>query len=85
MELSNELISQFVKATNDNKQTNSETIVYGTTVEYEGKTYVFAMNGQTGKITGTLPVCKKRSAAWFSGISAVVAAFAALVQFLAQM
>lgn len=53
--------------------------------QYEGKTYVFAMNGQTGKITGTLPICKKRSAAWFSGISAVVAAFAALVQFLAQM
>ena len=53
--------------------------------QYEGKTYVFAMNGQTGKMTGTLPVCKKRSAAWFGGISAAVTAVAALVQFLAQM
>ena len=53
--------------------------------QYEGKTYVFAMNGQTGKMTGTLPICKKRSAAWFSGISAAVAAVAALIQFLAQM
>ena len=53
--------------------------------QYEGKTYVFAMNGQTGKMTGTLPVCKKRSAAWFGGISAAVTALAALIQFLVQM
>ncbi len=53
--------------------------------QYEGKTYVFAMNGQTGKMTGNLPICKKRSAAWFGGISAVVSALAALVQFLAQL
>lgn len=53
--------------------------------QYEGKTYVFAMNGQTGKMTGTLPICKKRSWSWFSGIAAGTAAVAALIQFLAQM
>lgn len=40
MGLSNDLISQFVKATKSEKQDNKETIVYGTTVEYEGIIYV---------------------------------------------
>lgn len=40
MSLSNELISQFVKATKDNKQTSTETTVYGTAVIDNGKTYV---------------------------------------------
>lgn len=39
MGLSNELISQFVKATRDDKKTTTETTVYGTIV-YDGKTYV---------------------------------------------
>lgn len=41
---------------------------------YRDKTYVFAMNGQTGKMTGTFPVCPKRTAAWFGGIFAAVTA-----------
>lgn len=49
---------------------------------YKDKTYVFAMNGQTGKMTGTFPVCPKRTAAWFGGICAAVTALAALVQML---
>lgn len=40
MELSNNLISEFVKITNDKEETKKETTVYGTTVEYDGKTYV---------------------------------------------
>lgn len=40
MNLSNELISQFVKATKDNKPKSTEATVYGTTVVYDGKTYV---------------------------------------------
>lgn len=51
--------------------------------KYKDQTYVFAMNGQTGKMTGTFPVCPKRSFAWFSGICAAVTAIAAFVQFLA--
>lgn len=47
---------------------------------YHGKTYTFAMNGQTGKMTGEFPVCPKRSAAWFCGIWAAATALVSLVQ-----
>lgn len=40
MSLSNELISQFVKATKDSSKPKNETTVTGTTVKYEGKTWV---------------------------------------------
>ncbi len=50
--------------------------------KYKDETYVFAMNGQTGKMTGTFPICPKRSAAWFSGIAAIGAAVAAVIQLL---
>ena len=33
--------------------------------KYDGKEYLFAMNGQTGKIVGELPVSNSRSAKWF--------------------
>lgn len=40
MSLSSELISQFVKITNDNNKTKEEKTVYGTIVEYNGTNYV---------------------------------------------
>ena len=40
MSLSSDLISEFVKVTKDDEKPKSETIVYGTTVVYEGSTYV---------------------------------------------
>ncbi len=40
MELSSELISQFVKATKDDEKPKTGATVNGTTVEYNGKTYV---------------------------------------------
>ena len=40
MGLSNDLISQFVKATNDNSKDKSERTVYGTIVDSDGKRYV---------------------------------------------
>lgn len=40
MNLSNDLISQFVKVTNDKKETKTETTVYGTVKMQDGKTYV---------------------------------------------
>ncbi len=49
---------------------------------YRGKLYTFAMNGQTGKMTGTFPICPKRTAMWFSGVFAAVTALAMLVQWL---
>ncbi len=50
--------------------------------QYRGKTYVFAMNGQTGKLTGTLPICPKRSAALFAAVAAAVTAITTLIQWL---
>ena len=50
--------------------------------KYNGKIYTFAMNGQTGKMTGSFPVCGKRSAAWFAGVCAGVTVVAQLLQML---
>lgn len=47
---------------------------------YQDKIYTFAMNGQTGKLTGTLPICRKRALAWFCAVFAVVTALVALIQ-----
>ena len=53
---------------------------------YEGQKYTFAMNGQTGKMVGDLPLDKgayKRTLLSFSGIGAVIAfAAATLISFL---
>lgn len=50
--------------------------------KYKDKVYSFAMNGQTGKMTGSFPICPKRTAAWFAGICAGVTALATLVQMM---
>lgn len=50
--------------------------------KYKDKTYVFAMNGQTGKMTGTLPIDKKKMWAWFGGVSAAVSALVGLAYLL---
>lgn len=49
---------------------------------YHDKIYTFAMNGQTGKMTGSFPVCPKRTAAWFMGICTGVTVLATLAQLL---
>lgn len=56
--------------------------VWMLTSRYKDKTYTFAMNGQTGKMTGTLPICPKRSAAWFGGVAAGVTALLSLLLML---
>lgn len=50
--------------------------------KYQDKTYVFAMNGQTGKMTGTLPISKKRQWSWFTGVAAGVALVISLLQMI---
>lgn len=50
--------------------------------EYRGKHYRFAMNGQTGKFIGELPVSKGRTAAWFFGIFGGITAIGALITVL---
>lgn len=47
--------------------------------KYKDKTYVFAMNGQTGKMTGSFPICPRRTAMWFGGIWAGVTAVLTLI------
>ncbi len=49
---------------------------------YNGKLYTFAMNGQTGKMSGSFPICPKRTAAWFAGITGIVTAVSYLLQIL---
>ena len=44
--------------------------------KYRGKDYMFAMNGQTGKFVGDLPVNWGAFWGWFAGITAAVAAVA---------
>ena len=50
---------------------------------WQGKNFLFAMNGQTGKLIGDLPVSKGRAWAWFLGLwAALFAAVFALLRLL---
>ena len=50
--------------------------------QYNGKLYTFAMNGQTGKMTGSFPICKKRTLSWFAGICTAVTLLVYLFQMM---
>jgi hypothetical protein len=50
--------------------------------KWNGKNYLFAMNGQTGRLTGDLPVSRGRFWACFAGIAVPLAAILALIMFL---
>ncbi|MBO4831123.1 MAG: hypothetical protein J5569_01470 [Oscillospiraceae bacterium] len=50
--------------------------------KWNGNNYMFAMNGQTGKMVGDLPVDKGRYWSWFAGITLAVTAVVAALQFL---
>ncbi len=50
--------------------------------KYKGKIYTFAMNGQTGKMTGTFPICPKRTAVWFAGVCSGVTFLVHLIQMI---
>ncbi len=49
---------------------------------YKGKSYVFAMNGQTGKMTGTLPVDKAKKWGIFSAIAGGITLVMSLLMLL---
>lgn len=47
--------------------------------KWQDKNYLFAMNGQTGKLIGDLPVSKGRLALWFAGLFAIFAAIGCMM------
>ena len=47
--------------------------------EYGGKKYRYAVNGQTGKVVGELPISRGKSAAAFAGVFAGVSALLSLL------
>ena len=49
--------------------------------KWQEKDYLFAMNGQTGKLIGDLPVSKGKFAAWMAGIALPLMAILALLLF----
>ncbi len=57
--------------------------VWMLTTKWKGKIYIFAMNGQTGKLIGDLPISRSRLFAWFFGIWGGVAAALGLVMYVA--
>ncbi|MBQ1440949.1 MAG: hypothetical protein IIZ08_03410 [Clostridia bacterium] len=49
------------------------------TTKWDGKNYIFAMNGQTGKFVGNLPMDGGAFCKWLFGIAGVVAAVALMI------
>ena len=49
---------------------------------WKDQNYLFAMNGQTGKLIGDLPISWARFWAWFGGIFAASAAVMSLIRFV---
>lgn len=49
---------------------------------WNGEHYTFAMNGQTGKLVGDLPVDKAACAKWFCGIAGAVSAACFAISYL---
>ena len=56
--------------------------VWMLSTKWKGRDFLFAMNGQTGKLIGDLPVDKARYWGWFMGIALPIAAVLAALFFL---
>lgn len=52
--------------------------------QWEGKRFLFAMNGQTGKMVSDLPVSKKKYWAWWGGLTAGITAALAVITVFAN-
>ena len=52
---------------------------------YKGKKYTFAMNGQTGKLVGELPISMKKSVGWFSAIAGGIALVGTVLSILCAL
>lgn len=51
---------------------------------YKDKNYTFAMNGQTGKFVGDLPMDKKAFWRWWGAVAGIASAVTFLITFLSQ-
>ena len=47
--------------------------VYLLNIDWKGQKFLFAVNGQTGKTVGNLPISKAKYWAWFAGLTAALA------------
>lgn len=56
--------------------------VWVLTTSWNGEQYIFAMNGQTGKFVGNLPVDKKAYWKWFGALTGIIGAAAFLLLYL---
>ncbi len=52
------------------------------TTRYKGEDYLFAMNGQTGKFIGNLPVHMPTAIGWFTGLTAAIGTVAYVLTLL---
>ena len=52
--------------------------VWMLSTRWNGENFLFAMNGQTGKLIGDLPVARSKVMGWYTGITAAVTALMAL-------
>ena len=59
--------------------------VWMITTEKEGKTYTFAINGQTGRLTCDVPTAKGKAFGWGFGIFAGVFALEAMILYFMEM
>lgn len=50
--------------------------------DYKGSEYIFAMNGQTGKVVGKPPISKAKAATWFGGVAGGTFVFFKLISLL---
>ena len=51
-------------------------------IKYEGKMYTMAMNGQTGKFVGNVPISKRKVAAYWFSITAVISLIICILSFI---
>ena len=58
--------------------------VYLINCEYNGQKYQYAVNGQTGKVVGELPISKSQKWKWFFGVAAAVCAVVTALGLLLQ-
>lgn len=49
---------------------------------WQGKQYLFAMNGQTGKFVGNLPLDKKAYCKWLFGLTGIITGLGLLISYL---